>query len=465
MVHFNHLHPELCLLLMSSLSVQDIVYLAQTCSRMRELIRTHKSAFLSSTNPQIIPFPLGELTDDVGPADVFRAAAQAAALSRRLNPLSSGQSANVKKHSIFPLPAPLSVIPSPGPLLLDDYIMFRSLGALDFIALFKFSNGLSSRHEYGIIYQETYQPIPSRKTVVVALCQRGKETGSSYVLQVDEYSICDETFGKVETHFVMRFNPTTSRLVLSMRVEGNGVLATGRHGIVHCNWVEKSALWLKPMPTSEFELLDACFDSSSNSIYILCQCDCEFVLASVKMPATLPALQFEGAAWAMTSENLRDLHWNDLEIHLKKSRQPFGMVLRPRVWLCQTVRSNHLESLVSQDSDDRPAKTITHLRFNLREGAGESVEISHTLKPDARESVPWRIDNRLPALVDPPENHIYVLKLADSHNLVTDWVRLQLPENNVRMGWDRPLCKFVGCDHLRGRLLLYSDHNLHVIEY
>ncbi|KZS92851.1 hypothetical protein SISNIDRAFT_486349 [Sistotremastrum niveocremeum HHB9708] len=274
---------------MSSLSVQDIVSLAQACSKMRELIRTHKSTFLSSTNSQIIPFPLGELTADVGPEELFRAAARAAALSRRLNPLSSDHSANVKKHSIFPLPASLSVIPASGPLLLDDYIVFRSMGLRDFLCLFKFSNGLSSRHDYELIYEETYQPIPSRKTVVVALCLLGKETGSGYVLQVDEYSISDENFGKVDTHFIMRFYPTTSRLMLSMRVEGNGLLATGRYGILYCNWVEKSALWLKPLPTTEFELLDACFHSGSNSIYILCQTACEFVFASFKMPVALPA--------------------------------------------------------------------------------------------------------------------------------------------------------------------------------
>ncbi|KZS92843.1 hypothetical protein SISNIDRAFT_455466 [Sistotremastrum niveocremeum HHB9708] len=433
MVQFNDLQPELCLLFMSSLSVQEIVHLAQTCSKMRELIRTHKSAFLSSTNPEIIPLPFGEITDDdVGPGESFRAAAQAVALSRRLSPVSSEDRVNVKKHSMFPLPPLSQMSPGPGKLLLDDYVVLHFSGPKDIIVLLKLSNGLSSRHQYGSIHKSSYQVVLSARKVIAALCHHSDEMG--YVIQVEEYSICDANFGEVKTRFITRFDPLACVRVMSMKVDGDRILLTGRHGILYCNWVEKSALWLTSRASADFERLDACFHPGFKSISTICRRACEFVLASIKLPIALPALKDEGTAWNTSSENLRDFQWNDLEVHLKEFRQPFRMVLHPTVWVRRTPQSNHVESLIPQRNGTREAMTISHLRFNLEEGRGKNVEISDTIRPlqVTGGSMSQQIDNRLPVIIDTWENCIYILKLGDSHNLMTAWVRLQLPEKDAK---------------------------------
>lgn len=121
-----------------------------------------------------------------------------------------------------------------------------------------------------------------------------------------------------------------------------------------------------------------------------------------------------------------------------------------------------------------PLFEVEHLRCDPRTWIGKSVPVSTIvwLSENCRST---DIETISPhgahcLFTDEPGRHVFFLRLADEYHQETTWVKLGVPEGPLiepkELSSQPPLyASLAGYDVLAGRLLLFVNNHIHILQY
>ncbi|KZT33717.1 hypothetical protein SISSUDRAFT_1053872 [Sistotremastrum suecicum HHB10207 ss-3] len=470
--------PEILDLVMQRLCVQDIIHLAQTCSRIRASIRGSKYPLAHAVNTSQVMSVHLKTIDMMSPMELYDAAAKATALSARMTPDTADHTLMPRRRLTFDIKG------SPDHfwnrmLLLDNFIFFV-LSNLhnDTLWILDLSSGLMRSRDYDSISGLDYQAVAQSNSVLVFLAiysENSEMTGHSLI--VDEFTLDTGRLGYCKTHFVMRCEGMEEIPSVSLEVKGDRVAFIWFGGILVVDWKEKRALELElefAQYTDYTVIVHACFHPSHNSVIAGYRCGDLYETASIGLPE-LPPLTEENKIWVNTELNHGVLELQDLDLF--RERQSWGKDARlPSTIFRQNGGCDTYDAVIFPPKQPE-AEYISaeHLRYSTQTWKGFKIPISSVVQPpiachgtDEERIAP----NGAPFLfIDQSEKCVYTLRLADDYHRETTWVRLSTISSNLYKEGDDPLdgkalhnC-IAGYDTLQGRLVLFVDQRLEVLEY
>lgn len=215
--------------------------------------------------------PWYRYVNDLGPEELFDAAAKATARSRRMTPQTPEHILNPRNRLILEL--------EEGAIL--DHFWIRTFVLDDFIllvvprqdeevlTLFEISTGSHTSKEYELqsITALDYQAIQQSKSIMVALALYSDTDGST--VQIDEYTVEKEMFGFLKTHFVMSVADIDEVPSVSVVMKDDRVLVTWRDGIVVCDWRHHTALKLCMDPSLYHKVVRIHHHSKAPNVLII----------------------------------------------------------------------------------------------------------------------------------------------------------------------------------------------------
>ncbi|KZS92834.1 hypothetical protein SISNIDRAFT_455458 [Sistotremastrum niveocremeum HHB9708] len=199
---FLTLPPELILKCIIRLSIQDVVHVAQSCSSLRALILSNKSAIYNTSNPETLRLPIGCTRDSISSGSLYAVAARAITISSHLS-----------ESSGLLEPRHISLYESTDPgfgeneqeiFMQDDIFAFRRIETIFIVRLAdsKLSEIARLSLEPDAIYCVAYKISDAGNSLLVAssACRTSDESVGS-VLSVREVFLIGRDVGKVVEHF------------------------------------------------------------------------------------------------------------------------------------------------------------------------------------------------------------------------------------------------------------------------
>lgn len=189
----------------------------------------------------------------------------------------------------------------------------------------------------------------------------------------------------------------------------------------------------------------------------------------------LPPLIEEDTIWVKTGLNYGVLELQDLDLF--RERRSWGRDARlPSTMFRQIGGCDTYDAVIFPPKQlGSEYLSVEHLRYSTQTWKGVTIPISSVVKPpiachgtDEERIAP----TGAPFLfIDQNEKFVYTLRLADDYHQETTWVRLSTRSSNSDKEGNDPLdgktlhnC-VAGYDTLQGRLILFVDQRLEVLEY
>ncbi|KZT35883.1 hypothetical protein SISSUDRAFT_1064148 [Sistotremastrum suecicum HHB10207 ss-3] len=217
------LPAELSLKCLEGLSIQDVINVAQTCSRLRSLVLSNRLALLNTSNSHAIAAPRGSAIADISSQCLYKIAAKSAAVSKRLH-AGSPQERLVSVKQVFYDMSSISLNPpwrdcSPWSFFLsEDILAFQRARS---VVVLKCSPGDSAPSTW-----HRWTQLDLGKELYQAQCSISQDGHSLIIasvalyptrLSVDEICLTDEHFGIRRTHLRI-LTPLEDRQMYSLAV-------------------------------------------------------------------------------------------------------------------------------------------------------------------------------------------------------------------------------------------------------
>ncbi|KZS90815.1 hypothetical protein SISNIDRAFT_519050 [Sistotremastrum niveocremeum HHB9708] len=235
------LPAELSLECLEGLSIQDVINVAQTCSRLRSLVLSNRLALLNTSNSHAIAAPRGSAIADLSSQCLYKIALKSAAVSKRLHSGSPQKRLVSTKQSFYDMSS-LSLNPpwrdwSPWFFFLsEDILAFRRARSVVVLKCSPCDSAPSTWHrwtqldlEEEELYQVRYSISQDGHSLIVASVALYPTR-----LKVDEICLTDENFGIRKTHLRL-LTQDTEMFSLSVEDPYVAMVFTDRQ-ILIINW-------------------------------------------------------------------------------------------------------------------------------------------------------------------------------------------------------------------------------------